>query len=428
MRGQFAALLLSRGAASGFQALTVILLARWVGAETFGVVAIVTGVGMVLFTVSDWGLSSYIPRARARGDHGEVALGLRLNLLGNAAAGLLFGVVLALPAAAGALSPWLCLLPLALAADQFVEAGLTVAVADRAKRVVIVSITVRRSLTLAAMFALHALGVDPVAAYVVGQLASAAFGLAHVRADLRRRVSEPGPRPTAAAMYRALVPYVVANVSTASRTLDAALIGALASVQSAGLYSAAERLIRPFMLVGGAAAAVVLPHAARHPLAEGKRLGRVLVVSAVAALVPLGGLALASGPIVRLLFGDAFAGAAPMLAWGLCSLPFVSLASPLGGILQGQGHAGFVARNGMVFAAVTLALIAGGAWQWGGTGAAAGVGAAYFLKCLFLWTRLERAAAPPNTPTFRPRGPERAAANRRAERELKPAGSTSRGR
>src|SRR4051794_26513776 len=133
-------LLLARVLASGLQALSVVFLARWVGTETFGSISIITGVGTVLFTLADWGLSSYIPRARAKGHNHEVATGLRMNLGGNLGAGGLFTVVLAVTAVVAGTNPWLCALPLAIAIDQFTEAGLTVPVADRSKLTVVASI------------------------------------------------------------------------------------------------------------------------------------------------------------------------------------------------------------------------------------------------------------------------------------------------
>ncbi|MEO5992213.1 MAG: oligosaccharide flippase family protein, partial [Arthrobacter sp.] len=66
MKTQFLVLLSARVFATGMQAVTFILLARWAGVRDFGIVAVIAGVGAVLFTVADWGLSSYIPRARAK--------------------------------------------------------------------------------------------------------------------------------------------------------------------------------------------------------------------------------------------------------------------------------------------------------------------------------------------------------------------------
>ncbi|NKX50135.1 oligosaccharide flippase family protein [Arthrobacter deserti] len=394
MKVQFVVLLLARILASGLQALAVVFLARWVGTETFGSVSIIMGVGTVPFTLADWGLSSYIPRARAKGHNHEVATGLRMNLAGNLAAGALFTVVLAVLAAVPDVPPWLCALPLACAVDQFTEAGLTVPVADRSKATVVVSILLRRALALGAFVGLYLLGVEALQAYASGLLASAAAGWLHIHRVLKRRVGRVPDRAGARAMYKALAPVLVANLSTASRTLDSAIVGAVTSVHAAGLYSAASKVTRPLMLVGSSAVAVVLPHAARQPLHVAKHLGRRLTAAALLFSIPLVPVILLAEPIVTFLFGPEYADAAPAFAWAAAAMPFLSLSPPLGGILQSQGFQAFVARNGMVFAVLTLALVWAGAVAWGAGGAAAGITVAYVLKSAALFVRLQRAEAP----------------------------------
>jgi O-antigen/teichoic acid export membrane protein len=386
-------LLLARVLASGLQALSVVFLARWVGTETFGTISIITGVGAVIFTMADWGLSSYLPRARAKGHNHEVATGLRMNLGGNVAAGGLFTVVLAVTAVVAGTEPWLCALPLAFAVDQFTEAGLTIPVADRSKFTVVASILMRRGLALGAFVGLYLFGVEALQAYAWSLIASAAAGWLHIHLVLKRRLGYVPDRASARTMYKALAPFLIANLSAASRTLDSAIVGAITSVHAAGLYSAASKVTRPLMLVGSSAVAVVLPHAARQPLHVAKHLGRRMTAMALLFSIPIVPIVLLAEPIVTFLFGADYAEAAPAFAWAAAGLPFLSLAPPLGGILQSQGFQSFVARNGVVFAVVTLGLVWIGAVLWGAGGAAAGITIAYLLKTAALFLRLQRAEA-----------------------------------
>lgn len=391
MKAQFFALLGARIVSGGLQAISFVLLARWAGVQDFGLIAIITGVGAIVFAVADWGLSSYIPRVRAKGLDGEVVTGLRLNFFGNIVGGILFAIVLAISAGINGLSPWLCLIPLGLAMDQFTEAGLTVSVADKSKLVAVVSVLVRRSLALVLLCSLYAAGTSVVAAYCIGLLTAAAAGLLHISTDLHRRMKDVADRSDPKALYRALAPYFVANISSQVRTFDVAIVGAVVSVGSAGLYSAAFRLVNPLMVVSSSVVAVVLPHAARLQLPSARQLGRRLTAVTLLSGVPLAATIPFSGDIVVFLFGNEFAGAAPAFAWALVAIPFISLAAPMGGVLQSQGYASFVAINGTVFAAANLLAVLLGSILWGPVGAAGGVALSYACKSASLYVRLATA-------------------------------------
>jgi len=388
---QFLAILMTRVLASGVQAASVVLLARWVGIDVFGMIAVVLGIGGVVFTVSDWGLSSYIPRARAKGDNGEVVTGLRMNFAGNTLAGLLFAATVLVIVSEKGVSPWLCLLPLSLALDQFTEAGLTVAVADRLKRPTVVSVTLRRCSALGIFAGLYVLGVHATAAYCLSMVLSGVLGLVHVLLVLRQRLAGVTERVGARYLYRLLTAYMVANLSAASRQLDSSIVAATTSVGSAGLYSAAFRITRPLMMIGGAAVAVILPHAARESLRSVQRLALRLSGLAALSLIPCGIVAYLSPQVVVLLFGGGYSAAAPAFALAVLAIRFLSMAPPLGGMLQGQGYPNFVAYNGLIFAAVTLVMVWVGASVWGATGASGGILLAYALKVTALLVRLLRA-------------------------------------
>jgi O-antigen/teichoic acid export membrane protein len=395
MKAQFLVLLGARIFSSGLQAVSFILLARWAGVQDFGLIAIITGIGSVLFAVADWGLSSYIPRARAKGFNADVLTGLGMSFWGNIAAGTLFAAVLAVVSSVNGHSSWLWLIPLALAMDQFTEAGLTVPVADKEKLVFVVSVMTRRSLALGGFVLLFRIGAEVVPAYCLGLLAAAATGVVHIAVHLNRRLKRVSDRTAAKSLYKNLAPYLVANLSSQARTLDTAVVGAVVSVLSAGLYSAAFRLVNPLMLVSGSIVAVVLPHAAVLPLPAAKQLGKKLSALTLVSSLPLLAVIPFAVPIIVFLFGDDFSPAAPAFAWAIVAIPFLSLAPPLGGVLQSQGYESFVAGNGAIFAVVNLAAVLVGALAWGPAGAAAGVALSYALKSTSLYFRLMLARTGP---------------------------------
>ncbi|MCU1517297.1 MAG: lipopolysaccharide biosynthesis protein [Pseudarthrobacter sp.] len=391
MKTQFIVVLLARIFATGVQALTFILLARWAGVEDFGMIGVIAGICAVLFTVADWGLSSYIPRARAIGKDAEVVAGIRMDFLGNSAAGIAAALVLAVFAGPMGITAWFVLIPVALAIEQFTEVALTIPIADKNKGIFVVSLVLRRIVSIVFFIGLYLAGLDAVGAYAVSAMAASAAGLVHVLAVLRRRLRGIKSDVGYLGLYKALVPYLLANLSAQSRTLDTALVGAVSSVSGAGLYSAAFRLINPLMLVSSSLVAVLLPHASRKNLQETKRIGWQLSLAAVVVGVLAIPVIANAGLIMELLFGSEFLPAAPAFAFAVAALPFLSVAPPLGGLLQSQGFESFVAKNGIAFAVVNLVTVLIGALLWGPTGAAAAVAVSYAGKSLSLYLRLHTA-------------------------------------
>lgn len=390
MKKQFSALLLSRGLSSLIQAVSLLLFVRWAGAEAFGLIAVITSVAAVLYTLSDWGAGIHIPRSRAKESNELVAGGLAVSIIGNTmAAALLTSAVIA-AVIWGSVNVWLVLIPLALAAEQCTEAGLTVSVADRVKRVVFISLLTRRLVMLVLFVGLYWLTGDPLMAYGIASLASAVSGTVHAALDLRRRLHGIERVQVRLQLWKEFSPFVLENVSSATRNLDTTIVAALTSVQATGFYSAAFRLTKPLNQIGGAATAVLVPHASRSTLVDVKRAAKKLSAAGGAGIV----LALIGGlfaePILVLLLGAEFAVAAPVFAWALISIVPVCLAPSLGGLLQGQGYQKFVATNGVLFAFITLAGIFWATMVFGIAGAAAAMAVSYFLKSLVLALRITR--------------------------------------
>lgn len=390
MKKQFSALLLSRGLSSLIQAVSLLLFVRWAGAEAFGFIAVITSVAAVLYTLSDWGAGIHIPRSRAKQSDDLVAGGLAVSVIGNTVAAVLLTTAVLAAVIWGGVNVWLVLIPLALAAEQCTEAGLTVSVADRVKRVVFISLLIRRLVMLVLFVGLCWLTDDPLMAYGVASLASAVAGTVHAGLDLRRRLHGVAKARVRLQLWKEFSPFVLENVSSATRNLDTTIVAALTSVQATGFYSAAFRLTKPLNQIGGAATAVLVPHASRSSLADVKRAARKLSTAGGLGII----LALIGGlfaePILVLLLGDEFAVAGPVFAWALISIVPVCLAPSLGGLLQGHGYQKFVAVNGIVFAVFTLAGIFWATMVFGIAGAASALAVSYFLKSLVLALRIAR--------------------------------------
>lgn len=389
MKKQFSALLLSRGLSSLIQAVSLLLFIRWAGIETFGVVAVITSIAAVLYTFADWGASIHIPRSRAKELPDLVAGGLGVSAIGNTIAALILTAGVLLVGIQGRFEVWLILIPLALAAEQFTEAGLTVSVADRAKRVVFTSLLVRRLVMLFTFLALYYLTRDAVLSYAVSSLLSAVSGVLHVVSDLQKRLPSTSKRlHVYPGLWKEFSPYVLENISSSVRHFDTTIVAAVSSAHATGLYSAAFRLTKPLNQIGGAATAVLVPHASRSSVQEIKRAAKKLSIACGLGVVLAAICGFFSDYLVLFLLGDDSAAAGPVFAWALVSIAPVCLAPSLGGLLQGSGHQKFVAINGLLFGFITLAAVFLGALILGITGAAAALTIAYSLKSASLAVRI----------------------------------------
>ncbi len=175
----------------------------------------------------------------------------------------------------------------------------------------------------------------------------------------------------------------------ASRMPDM-IVGRLLPLRAVGLFSRGVGLSDQFrMLIAGAIGQVFFPAFARIR-DRGEPLGPAylrVVAGYTAVLWPgMAGLALAARPIVRLLYGQAWAGAASVLGM-VALLEIVLCALPLHcdlPVLMGQAGR-LVVRNVIDTACSVLLLIAG--CHWGLTGAAASR-LVYGLVFVVLYARL----------------------------------------
>jgi O-antigen/teichoic acid export membrane protein len=174
-----------------------------------------------------------------------------------------------------------------------------------------------------------------------------------------------------------------------TRTPDL-IIGKLLTLTAVGLYSRAASLSDQFRtLISGAIGSVFFPAFARIR-DRGEDMGQpyLRVCAGYSAVIwpGMAGLALAAEPIVRLLYGELWMGVAPLLTMIslteilLISLPLVSDLP----ILLGRMNR-LLAYN-MIDTAMSLTLLALGAW-WGGVEGAAASRLVYAVLWLLLYAR-----------------------------------------
>lgn len=395
MNAQFSAMIGARLAASVFQAVNFILLARAVSPSDIGLASAITGVCMVVFTVTDFGLSTLISKSYAHGDQVMAASALHFTTLTS----WTFGVI-ALAAglglsAVGVIPLSLTVLTLAMAVDRCVEFRLSVPMAANLKVVPSSSILIRRGTQLMLYIGFVAVGVPALWAFSITYLLGAAAGYFQTTLFLRRLVGKVSSRRPAREVFGKGFPFGVTNVSIQIQYLDSFLVSAFSGAHNAGLYAAASKVTTPLLLVPGTLAASVLPHAARATPHRARTLGvRILLVLTVMLILgaPFGFLL--AEPVCVLLYGDAYRAAGLPLAFLLVGIPFAIVAAAISAILQAHGDEGFVAKVGGMSAVAFVPAISIGAISGGPTGAAIASTLVYVGKCIPLTYRMSRRLRP----------------------------------
>ena len=180
--------------------------------------------------------------------------------------------------------------------------------------------------------------------------------------------------------------------------VDVLLLAFLTNNDEVGLYAAAARLVEGTQFVAWAFNAAMLPWVALTTgaaLARGYMLGLKLLA---AGLIPVGAiLACFAGPIVDLLYGDEFAGAALPLALLGCTVALYGLQSFSGTVLIGRDSPGILVRiaGAVVIQNIACNLVA--IPLWGADGAAGvALSSSVLMATLTIWfgTRRTRAFSP----------------------------------
>ena len=391
MNAQFASILSARIFANVLQAINVIVLARAVSPSEIGMTSAIIGFCMVLFTVTDFGLSTLISKSYAREDHVMVSSALRYTTLTTWVFGLAaFAVGLGLSAVE--LIPLsMTALILSVAVDRCVEYRLSVPIAADSKVVPASSILLRRGFQFIAFVGFIIGGMPALWAYALAQLAGALVGYLQSTQFLRSRVVDVATLLPWRTVLKNSYAFFVNSVTAQISTLDTFLVSVFSGAHSAGLYAAASRVTSPLILIPGTLASTVLPPAARATADQARRVGiRLILLVPVILLIagPVGYFV--AEPLCQLLYGAEYRPAGLTLTVLFIGIPFAVLAAALGAILQAQGNEQFVAKVGIGFAITFVTAIGFGGHLYGAVGAAIGGCTAMALNCIPLVVRVLR--------------------------------------
>lgn len=147
--------------------------------------------------------------------------------------------------------------------------------------------------------------------------------------------------------------------------------------EAVGLYQVADSVSRALMLISGAIAIPLVPAVAEaHAAGPGRVASSILTVLRGTVLVTLPAavfLAVGAGPLLALVFGDAYASAGAVTAWLALAVLVQSAANVLWSAQVGTGRiwAGFAITSAGQFVLVAGALLAAGTWGLAGVGVSA---------------------------------------------------------
>ena len=355
-----------------FQFVVVVVVARTLPPEEFGLLMVGFTLGLVLGQVSDLGLSLIVAADTTRAEEGvpgriASALAVKLALLGVVALGLLAIVVLAgrsAPVASAAL------VALALALDSIVQfVGWQLRAIGHFVRDWVVALVPRMAVALVVVpVGVAGLGVVAIgAAWLIGSVAAAAFALV----VLRRLVPFRGPSVGVARQLLARSWPIGGSVVAAMLYSRVALLilQVMAPGPEVGLYAAAGRLLDPTYLIPAALANVFYP--AFSSATSGGRYGSstlrswLLLAGGFGTSVTLL-LFLSASVLVAVIYGPVYAGAAPILRI-LALIPMFGFPSYLMNqalAVRGQAIVAFWTSIVLLVVAVVaqpLALVAAGA-------------------------------------------------------------------
>ena len=375
----------SRGVAALLQSVSFMLLSRTVDLKTFGAIGVLTAVAGFALLVTDLGVTAALSRARAQNDHGRVLGALRLNDIVTVATSVIFAGLVLLGAQPGVA---LAVLAVSLTVERNAETHLSVFYADGARLIPALSILGRRALMLGSFVVLTLLFDDGAVMFALAQLVGALFSQVLQRATVERGAGTAPPLGLVSVL-RGSWRFWASSVLNQVRILDSAVVGALASVASAGLYSAAQKLVNPMLLLPASLSQVILPAVARDGTNVRKVTVRIcgLFIGTYVVLIPMTFFA---RELLDLLFGTPYGDGAPILVWMLLGFPMLALSGPLAAVLQGRGDEGFVAVNGAIFAVIAIAAMLVGVAAFGPTGVAAGMTLASALRVPVLVIRVFR--------------------------------------
>jgi O-antigen/teichoic acid export membrane protein len=399
-----------RAAAIGVGLVTTVLLARWLGPEDRGTLAILVLSLSLVTLVLQFGVPEaliYVLGARLHGESEIVSTVLAYSLAVSVSAAAV-GLV--------ALRFWTDL-------DGVTRAGLVVAgclsmqatyarhllLGSKAFRAYSISVIVEGLAYLAGLVGYGLVGklTIPRAVWAYAASLGIAAGLAWatvvVRASSKPSFTALHPRVITDSLGRGMHLFVSGLGSFGVQRVSYFLLDAYAGARAVGLYAAAATVPSLFANVPQQIATVLYSHVAGRRGDEPRVEPVVAVVQllAIVAAVVLVPVAAFADEIVLLLFGEEFAGIGAALVLLSIAMAFAGLASVIFNAMAGEG----MHRYGSYLTLLTLVIVAGLGWWWipdhGLEGAAAAQLTAGLLGLAFMVAAYCRGTGTPLTAFLR---------------------------
>lgn len=400
MIGGFFLVLIGNVLRLGAGLLVIVLLARRLGPEGFGVFAYGLALASLAIVPLNFGLSTAVLRRfGADPDQGidvlAEALTGKLMLLGPVLA-LSIGGSFFLPAVHTGVFVALLLAQVAESFSEIYQLGFRAAskFSDEARTASATAI-----LHLAVMGAVAWWWPNPEVC-AIGFMASRALGQI-ITARAAKKAYRRIPLSSVRAAWRCLrdgFAYAIEfALSTANTQLDSVLIQSQLGLRAVGLYQAGMKLVQGVSRLAPILALYLLPRLTRHVKAGGLEQATLTlaIFSGIGALAG-GFLALAAEPIALSLFGPGFSELSLLLPWFglLLALRFVETGAGL--VLVAANLQG---RKVWLVALQLLVLMTGGVWaleRWGLLGWLwAAIGSTLLLLILYVWLwQLHRQSTP----------------------------------
>lgn len=374
----------ARVTATAAQALTLLIMARSLGAPAFGQFAAVLGGMMALGSLADGGATNAVGRHHTTPS--TIVQILRAGRLLSLATLLISVPVLAVlvhqSGSAILVACWfLCAwLPL----ERQAEVNSAYLLARGRQTVVCATYLLRRLPTLAAVLMTPA-AVAPVLAFAVTMFAAAAASAV----VLGRRVAEelvPAGRAGARlvpdrAIWALLRPFWFATAGQGVRQIDVAVLGAVAGTAVAGVFAPASRLVPALLLVPGTYTQLLLGRlSAGQASLTARRLAGVALFTTTSFLT----LAVLADVWVPLLLGEEYRASVDVIRVVIASLIFAALSSTVASSLHATDRAAYVAVAVWTGATTTIGLVAVLGAAYGAMGAAVAVAAGYLLQLVLM--------------------------------------------
>jgi O-antigen/teichoic acid export membrane protein len=373
----------ARVTATAAQALTLLIMARSLGAPAFGQFAAVLGGMMALGSLADGGATNAVGRHHTAPS--TIVQILRAGRLLSLATLLISVPVLAvlvhqsgsaILAACWFLCAWLPL-------ERQAEVNSAYLLARGRQTVVCATYLLRRLPTLAAVLVTPTV-VAPVLAFAVTMFAAAAASAVVLG---RRVAGELAVVPAGTrlvpdrATWVLLRPFWFATAGQGVRQIDVAVLGAVAGTAVAGVFAPASRLVPALLLVPGTYTQLLLGRlSAGQASLTARRLAGVALFTTTSFLT----LAVLADVWVPLLLGEDYRASVDVIRVVIASLIFAALSSTVASSLHATDRAAYVAVAVWTGATTTIGLVAVLGAAYGAMGAAIAVAAGYLLQLVLM--------------------------------------------